>query len=135
MEVYCDGAWCPELPGKPGIIAASVMIDGREIKTWRGTVRAVDSNSAELIAIIIALQWAEKKNKKEATILTDSQVAIRYINSDIVTRKYHELVRLIRELSAKLKATIVWIPRDKNHRADNLCRLEKQKLLRCSQAA
>lgn len=123
MIFYCDGSYRPQLPGKPGFAAWSAWELGQEIKCWKARINVVDSIQAEFLAIISALQWAEARGCQKAVIVSDSKVAIWHIIGRMKTEKYARLRRRAIIMAVRLgKVLFRWVPREENHRADQLCR-------------
>lgn len=100
---------------------------------------------AELIAIILALEWARERNENRrrsammnVTIHSDSEYAVKCItqwiyrwqangwrNANGVPVKNQDLIERVSGLSDNLRnhgvIHYIWVPRDENHDADRCC--------------
>lgn len=100
---------------------------------------------AELIAIILALKWAQERHKKRrrnatrnVTIHSDSDYAVKCMtqwihrwqangwkNANGLPVKNRDLIERASGLSDKLRnhgvVHFIWVPRDENHDADTCC--------------
>ena len=149
MNIYVDGG-CKgnERPGAIGAAAAVFKLrDGRQRSWYKKLPNSPTPTNqrAEITAIIIALEQALKLSESlitnpvlDVTICSDSQYAIRCMNEWIykwsqngwmnsagrkVTNR--DLIQTASDLDDRLKeegdVRYVWIPREDNQDADELC--------------
>lgn len=129
---FIDGACEPKNPGgNMGIGAIILDADGNTVKTLSHFVKAKPENSNN-VAEYQAFGWLVTELNRimppGATILIqgDSKLVIEQMNGKwrIKEGHYvqfaHRAKKILNELQAKCKVTIMWIPREENNIADEL---------------
>lgn len=108
--IYVDGSYFPDL----GL--ASIGIPHKQLSI---KVKAYDSLSAELIAVIRGLQYANNYD----TVCTDCLVIVNAIKrTRLILRHEFLCVHLFRLLDTKRHVRVVWVKRERNRKADKLAR-------------
>lgn len=119
--VYTDGA-SRSNPGHAGIGVHFIFPDGKT-KNIKQYIGKKTNNEAEYLAVITALQTADKQNWKNIHIFADSQLIVKQINGEYKVKNanliplYNKAKSLICTLS---NFKISYIPRTKNKTADAL---------------
>jgi len=127
VTIYTDGSCINN--GKPEASAGwSVVIEGDVNEELYGKLPGdvQTNNRAELFAVQKALEWVKDHPGVEATICSDSKLAIdgmigrssRKANRDI----WQEIEKLAVEVRHRIK-DVQHVPREKNKRADELAKL------------
>lgn len=121
LTIYVDAATNPN-PGQMGAGVSVVDESGIEIHTICERLGEGTSNVAEYRALHVALEWCVANGHQEPRVYMDSQLCVRQTLGQYNCEKEHliPLCRRARELVAELGATLEWIPREKNARADEL---------------
>jgi len=134
ITVYCDGLCEPYNPNGYGCWGwSAVGADGQTLAEDCGFVgkgEGITNNVAEYHALLNALRWAVGQPSGESFhFLTDSLLVVKQVNGEWACNKPH--LKLLRReavgLISQLPATLEWIPREKNERADALSRVAYQK--------
>ena len=123
--VYSDGA-CRGNPG-PMAIGASIQDDrGTELATVSQLLGKGTNNMAEYRAAIEGLKKAQSLGAREVELRMDSELVVRQINGNYKV-KSTVLKPLHAEVLELLKAcawyAVAHVPREENHRADELANL------------
>jgi len=122
---WFDGAAEPTNPGNRSIGA---LLEGPH-----GTVAQISrsigfgtNNEAEYEAIIALMEAAIEAGAPAVRIFGDSQLVVNQLNGEWAVRSasLHSYWSRARSLMAKSKATISWIPREQNTKADELSKRE-----------
>ncbi|MCI0485016.1 MAG: ribonuclease HI family protein [Blastocatellia bacterium] len=130
ITIFADGLCEPRNPGGFacwGWVALSS--DNEEIASSRGCIgqgEGMTNNVAEYRAVIEALDWAARNSSvRTVEVFTDSQLVVRQINGQWACRAANllPLLEQARTLMEQTRATLRWIPREQNERADRLTRI------------
>jgi ribonuclease HI len=80
------------------------------------------NNVSEYRSVIAALKWAKGKTAGNVTIKTDSKLVVEQVMRRWKCKKEHlkPLCEIAKTLLIEVDATIMWIPRAENTRADEL---------------
>ena len=120
LVAYVDGGSL----GNPGPSGIGVVIEGGasgtiRIARWIGRQ---DNNVAEYVALLEALQCAQKLNARALHVYSDSQVVVRQMQGEYACRspRLYSLHWICRKLSRTLKFCIAHIPREQNQEANRL---------------
>ena len=130
IQIHFDGLCEPRNPGGIPVYAFIVrdldsgQILGKEAglagEPWKSDAT---HNLAEYTAAIRAVKWVkEHLATKEVQIYGDSQLVIRQLNK-VYKVKSQRIIPLLNDLVAQLEGLLwkaVWVPREKNHDADEL---------------
>lgn len=133
---YIDGLTEPRNPGGVAAYGISIILDGEEIKTFKGVIgegAGMSNNVAEygaLIALCKVLAGFGMTPYHEVQIKGDSQLVINQmrgiwrIKSGMYVKWAEEAMSLLKELQVKYQWVVYldWIPREQNVRADQLSR-------------
>jgi ribonuclease HI len=130
VEVYCDGS--ATTGDQPGGWAFVILVDGNKITEGSGHLAKATNNVAELTAAIRGLEHVlnspSLSGAVSITLVSDSQLVLKYANGQYQCRKYH-LVPLyckLRQLHDKLKVTTRWVKghsgEEHNERCDALAK-------------
>ena len=119
VEIYCDGsATTANLPGGWAFV---VLVDGVKYTEASGFLGKATNNIAELTAAISGLEYVKQhgslSSAKSITLISDSQLTLKYASGDYQCRKPH-LVPLyckLRQLYVKMNITTRWV---KGHSGD-----------------
>ena len=128
LTLYADGLCEPINPGGTacwGFVAYAA--DGQEQHAAYGTLgqgAGMINNLAEYQAVVEALLWAEHAGHRGFALYTDSQLVVKQSTLEWACNARHlEALRdRVRKGLALCQATIAWVPREKNQRADALTR-------------
>ena len=105
MDIYCDSS----------LKENCIVIEGQEpdVKAYK---KEVTNNVGEYKAVIRALELALTSGYEQAQILTDSKLVADQLNrlAKVKTEHLKPFHKLASGLLKKAKATIKWIPREKN---------------------
>jgi ribonuclease HI len=122
VTIEIDGA----SRGNPGPAAFAFVIrrDGHLVSEEADCLPPTTNNSAEYTALVRALERAGKIGAQRLLIRSDSKLLVKQMNGQY--RVKHPELRQFYEQAKKLiepfqKVTIVHVPREENHRADELC--------------
>lgn len=132
ITIHVDGI-CEPNPGGVGCYAWSAQdATGAEIASAHGHLVSgplATNNVAEFGAVIWALRHAQAEGWTGVQIRSDSQLVINQLNG-MWQCNADGLVKYLnaaRRLMAETGATIAWLPREQNQRADGLSRLAYKK--------
>lgn len=126
ITFYIDGSCRPENPGGYACWAYEAVNEtGRAVARdfgCAGNGPGMTNNIAEYHALIHALERASQEAWPGCTIKSDSQLIVKQANGEWKCNQSHlfELMQTAVRLMAELGATLVWIPREQNERADHL---------------
>ncbi len=123
IVIYTDGA----SSGNPGPIGIGVVIwkHGKILKEISEYIGKGTNNIAEYSAVKKALELVLHLDEKNIIIKSDSELIIKQLNGEYKV-KDNELKKLKKEidnLTIKLNAKFVHIPRERNKRADHLSKI------------
>lgn len=121
--IYTDGASL----GNPGHAGAGFVIYTEDKELCRGSTYLghQTNNEAELAAIKLGVQYAQKHGVSDAIVRVDSEWACNILNGEYRLRKAHlrPCVESIRTLIEQFTSFVIeWIPREKNTTADYLAK-------------
>lgn len=121
LTINTDGA-CPGNPGPMGI-GIVIKENGKIIKTISKNIGFGTNNKAEYLAVIAALEEAEKLYADEIIIKSDSNLLVNQLNLQwkVKARSIKPLFKKIKSLEKKFKSVIYQkIAREENEKADEL---------------
>jgi ribonuclease HI len=127
ITIYVDGLCEPNPAGVACYGWPARDESGAEIASAHGHLLSGDgatNNVAEFGAVIQALRHAKAQGWAGVQLRTDSQLVANQLNGEWGCNS-DGLVRYLnaaRELIDEVGATITWVPRDQNQRADELSR-------------
>lgn len=131
LVAYIDGGSL----GNPGPSGVGVVIDGAaadsiRIAKWIGHQ---DSNVAEYVALMEALQWALSLNAKRLHVYSDSQVVVKQMTGEYKCRspRLYSLNWTCRKLARSLAFSISHVGREKNAEANALANLAVRNSIMC----
>jgi len=120
LIAYVDGGSL----GNPGSSGIGVVIDGSstgtiKIARWIGHQ---DNNVAEYVALLEALQCAQRLRAKALHVFSDSEVVVRQMSGQYQCRspRLYSLNWLCRKLANSLHFSISHVPRENNREANRL---------------
>lgn len=119
--VYCDGASRGN-PG-PASYGVSIVDDGGAIVAEFGEQLGIRTNNyAEYQGVIAALRYLSTTAHRDVTIRMDSKLVIEQLAGrwKVKSPDMRELVAEASRLLGPFRATLQWIPREENSRADEL---------------
>ena len=122
--VYADGASRGN-PG-PASYGVSIVSDNGEIVAEFGEALGVRTNNyAEYQGVIAALRYLSDTHHRDITIRMDSKLVIEQLSGrwKVKSDDMRELVSEASRLLGPFKATLEWIPREQNSRADELANM------------
>jgi ribonuclease H / adenosylcobalamin/alpha-ribazole phosphatase len=119
--IYCDGA----SRGNPGPASYGVSIvdsHGTVIAEFGEKLGVRTNNYAEYQGVIAALRYLSGTDFREITIRMDSKLVIEQLSGrwKVKSLDMRELVAEASRLLGPFDATLEWIPREQNSRADEL---------------
>lgn len=129
ITIFCDGG----ARGNPGPAASAfVAFDdkGHELFRHSKYLGKTTNNVAEYRAVILALDWLNKKQKRtsRATFIIDSDLVAKQINGvyKIKSENLKPLVVKAKKLQNKFSGKIIftWSPRGRNKLADKLVNIK-----------
>ena len=126
LVMYADGL-CEPNPGGTGTWGFGALQGAEEIHSACGVFghgEGMTGNICEYTAVIEALLWAEHAGHRGFTVRTDSQLVVKQSNMEWACNARHleALRNRVRKGLAMCQATIAWVPREQNQRADALTR-------------
>ena len=121
IYIYCDGA----SRGNPGPASYGVSIideDGKVIAEFGEPLGVRTNNYAEYQGVIAALRYLSDTAYRDVTIRMDSKLVIEQLAGrwKVKSPDMRELVSEASRLLGPFRATLQWIPREQNARADEL---------------
>ena len=123
--IYIDGA----CSGNPGPSAIGIVIEkdyGVVIDMWGDYIGIATNNIAEYRALKEALTRAVELSLDNLVVYSDSQLLVRQMNGVYKVRSpnlYGMYVDIKRLESSFRSIRYIYIPREKNYRADSLARI------------
>lgn len=129
--IYIDGSALPN-PGPMSLGAVLTLADGSRHTLSRNLMRSGCNNEAELLALIAALQAAEKLGVRHLTIRTDSSVLLEQLDPAHAqpARPIARLQALFEQARGQMRQfdelQLQWLPRHRNTEADALARAAHQ---------
>jgi ribonuclease HI len=120
LVAYVDGGSLGN-PGPSGIGVVIEGCDGGTIRIARWIGRQ-DNNVAEYVALLEALQCAQKLKARALHVYSDSQVVVRQMQGEYACRspRLYSLHWICRKLARSFKFSITHVPRERNAEANNL---------------
>jgi ribonuclease HI len=121
MKGYFDGA----SRGNPGAAGAGALIaDDRGTAVWETSVPlgVRTNNEAEYLALLLLLEEADRRGIREMEVFGDSRLVISQVSRlwKINEPRLRELAERVWALCEGKTVRFVWIPRERNTRADAL---------------
>ena len=106
MRIYTDASTRGKYSG-----IALVLTDARDNELYKkGTViEERDNNTAELCAVLYALEDIQYADPKHVTIFTDSWYVISAVRNGAARSKDNELVKGIRDYMSKINSSLMWV--------------------------
>ena len=106
MRIYTDASTRGKYSG-----IALVLTDARDNELYKkGTViEERDNNTAELCAVLYALEDIQYTDPKHVTIFTDSWYVISAVRNGAARPKDNELVEGIRDYMSKINSSLMWV--------------------------
>lgn len=109
IEIYTDGS-CWKNPGGPGGWGFVVVLAGKEIHAEHSDrYPSTTSNRMEMSGILWALQWLRQKGYADATIFSDSQLALNVTTGKWRAKKNMDLVDALRLAKDGLNVKFEWV--------------------------
>lgn len=132
MRIYTDASTRGRISG-----VAFVVTDARDKEIYKAgvVIDEPDNNTAELSAVLIALENIQYVNTKHVTIFTDSQYVINAMRTDTYRPNEKAIVQKIKHLMSKINSSLMWIkghyrngtaPSYFNKRADKLAKVVRK---------
>ena len=133
MRIYTDASTRGKVSG-----IAFVLTDARDNELYKKgvVIDEKDNNTAELCAILFALDDIKYTDTPHVTIFTDSWYAISAIRNDAIRPKDKKIVKDIRQRMSEINSSLMWIKghyRDGtalsyfNKRADKMSKVVRKK--------
>jgi ribonuclease HI len=122
IVIYCDGSGGSKGDNGGWGFTAQTHHGRILYEEFGGPDGLSTNNVSEYRAVIAALKWAARKTAGNITIRTDSTLVVEQVMRRWKCKKPH-LKPMCEEAQKLLKeayATIEWIPREQNERADEL---------------
>ena len=124
IYIYCDGA----SRGNPGPASYGVSIvdaQGEVVAEFGEKLGVRTNNYAEYQGVIAALRYLSGTDYREITVRMDSKLVIEQLAGrwKVKSPDMRELVAEASRLLGPFNATLEWIPREDNSRADELANL------------
>ncbi|MBR1374146.1 reverse transcriptase-like protein [bacterium] len=106
MRIYTDASTRGRLSG-----IAFVATDARDRELYKkGTViEQRDNNTAELCAVLFALEDIQYLEIKHVTIFTDSWYVINAVRNGVRRENEKQLVKKIRQHMSEINSSLMWI--------------------------
>lgn len=124
LVAYVDGG----SHGNPGPSAVGIVIvdamDGEQKITIAKFIGHQDSNVAEYVALMEALQYAIACKARRLHVYSDSQVVVRQMTGEYACQsaRLYSLNWTCRKLARSLKFSIAHLPREHNREAHGLAK-------------
>ena len=122
VEMYMDGSFYPDRPGRPAYAAFVAVQDGQVIRRWSNKVIARNPTEAEFWAVIKALEWACHNGCCCVDVHSDCRALLEALK---LRRRWSErFVARIMELAAPLDSVnFQQVSRKEVREADWMCRV------------
>ena len=106
MRIYTDASTRGKVSG-----IAFVLTDARDNELYKKgvVIDEKDNNTAELCAILFALDDIKYTDTPHVTIFTDSWYAISAIRNDAIRPKDKKIVKDIRQRMSEINSSLMWI--------------------------
>ena len=106
MRIYTDASSRGAVSG-----IAFVVTDARDRELYKKgiVIEEPDNNTAELCAILYALQEVQYVEVKHVTIFTDSWYAINAVRNNVKRKKDKHIVKEIRRHMDEINSSLMWI--------------------------
>ena len=106
MRIYTDASSRGAISG-----IAFVVTDARDRELYKKgiVIEEPDNNTAELCAILYALQEVQYLEVKHVTIFTDSWYAINAVRNNVKRKKDKHIVKEIRRHMDEINSSLMWI--------------------------
>ncbi len=106
MRIYTDASTRGKYSG-----IALVLTDARDNEIYKkGTViEERDNNTAELCAVLYALEDIQYTDPKHVTIFTDSWYVISAVRNGVSRAKDNEIIKGIRAHMSKINSSLIWV--------------------------
>jgi len=133
ITIYIDGACLPVNPGGFACWAYCAYDEnGKCVGQDFGCIGSGDgmtNNVAEHTACNKAFERALREDWRGCQVKSDSQLVVNQVNGSWKCNQPHlfQLLKKSAAALATLEATIVWIPREQNERADHLSNIAYNK--------
>nr|XP_055031454.1 uncharacterized protein LOC129420520 [Misgurnus anguillicaudatus]XP_055031455.1 uncharacterized protein LOC129420520 [Misgurnus anguillicaudatus]XP_055031456.1 uncharacterized protein LOC129420520 [Misgurnus anguillicaudatus] len=127
IQIYTDGAKDPET----GVTGFGVAIPGQQIEISRRTSDKLGVYTVEMLAILEALRWMEKKEQVKALICSDSSSVLGSLRS-FLSKSRQDILYDVLQLSTNIvgkgsQVKFMWVPAHVgirgNERADKLAKM------------
>jgi len=108
LHIYTDGSLDPESTK----VGCSFVVPPFKLSHCFRLSNGISIFSAELMAILLALEWVDEVKPRDVTIFSDCKSAVSKIsNFDHDNKIVHDIQMLYKSLHAQgLKVEVVWIP-------------------------
>lgn len=106
MRIYTDAS---TRGGISGIAFVATDARDRELYKKGVVISQRDNNTAELSAVLFALEDIQYLDVKHVTILTDSWYVINAVRNGVKRPNEKELVKKIRQYMAEINSSLMWI--------------------------
>ena len=106
MRIYTDASTRGQLSG-----IAFVATDNKDREIYKKgvVIEQQDNNTAELCAVLFALEDIQYLDIKHVTILTDSWYVINAVKNGIKRKNEKEIVKKIRQHMSNINSSLMWI--------------------------
>ena len=106
MRIYTDASTRGRLSG-----IAFVVTDARDRELYKKgvVIEQKDNNTAELCAVLFALEDIQYVDVKHVTIFTDSWYVINAVRNGVRRENEKHLVKRIRQHMAEINSSLMWI--------------------------
>lgn len=132
MRIYTDASTRGKISG-----IAFVVTDARDRELYKSgvVIEQADNNTAELSAVLIALENIQHAETKHVTIFTDSQYVINAMRTGSYRSHEKAIVQKIKHLMGKINSSLMWIkghyrngtaPSYFNKRADKMAKVVRK---------
>lgn len=136
IEIYTDGG-CRRNPGPAVIGIWFPGIDGR-FGAYIGSKRT--NNEAEYEALIQGITKAREIGYDSIKVYTDSLLMASQVNGvyQVRNQNLNHMLKRVRRLQMEVDLTVMYVPRDQNKKADEICnqiqdRLEAGETFQCDE--
>lgn len=106
MRIYTDASTRGRLSG-----IAFVATDARDRELYKkgAVIEQRDNNTAELCAVLFALEDIQYLEVKHVTIFTDSWYVINAVRNGVRRENEKQLVKKIHQYMAEINSSLMWI--------------------------